>query len=257
MSKWTTFPQAGEFKFDVSRVKQDWDRLHAGDAEPLPKDPLVLQAWALFHSGEFQKSADVGLKAGGAGLNVANKATCVYATHLETKEKPRLDLYLEVAKRAEAMLLADPHGANAHFWHGYALGRYSQGVSVAKALALGLSGKVKSALETTIKLQPNHADAHVALGTFHAEVIDKVGTLIGGMTYGAKKDIGLQMFQAAFKLNPISSSGLVEYANALVMLEGEKKMNEATLLYEQAAAMDPLDALEWLDVKMAKAELEY
>jgi hypothetical protein len=40
---------------------------------------------------------------------------------------------------------------------------------------------------SAIALQPRHADAHIALGAFHAEVIDKVGALIGGMTYGAKQ----------------------------------------------------------------------
>ena len=49
---------------------------------------------------------------------------------------------------------------------------------------------------------------------------------------------------------------MVEYANGLVMLEGEKRMKEATKLYEQAAASDPLDAMERLDVEMAKAELQ-
>jgi hypothetical protein len=33
-------------------------------------------------------------------------------------------------------------------------------------------------------------------------------------------------------------------------------MKEATQLYEQAAACTPLDAMERLDVEMAKAELE-
>ncbi len=45
----------------------------------------------------------------------------------------------------------------------YAVGRYGQGISVAKALAQGLGSKVKNALETTIKLAPKHADAHIAL----------------------------------------------------------------------------------------------
>jgi hypothetical protein len=42
----------------------------------------------------------------------------------------------------------------------------------------------------------------------------------------------------------------------MVMLEGDKKMKEATKLYEQAAASTPMDAMERLDVEMAKAELE-
>ena len=120
----------------------------------------------------------------------------------------------------------------------------------------GWGGKVKNALENTIKLQPKHADAHVALGAFHAEVIDKVGSLIGGMTYGAKKDTGLQLFQQALKLNFESAIAMIEYANAMVMLDGDKMMKEATRLYQLAAAAKPMDAMERLDVEMAKAELE-
>ena len=137
----------------------------------------------------------------------------------------------------------------------YALGRYSQGISVAKALAQGLGAKVKNALETTIKLSPKHADAHIALGAFHAEVIDKVGTLLG-RTQGASNDAGLKMFKTALTLNPDSAIAIVEYANGLVMLEGDKRMKEATKLYDDAAECEPQDAMERLDVEMAKAELE-
>ena len=255
MSKWTAFPHLGEYAFDAASIKRNWVRLHTGDAEPLPTEASVLDAWVLFHNGEFQKCVQAGLKAGGAGITVANKATCIYANYLEKKEKTRLDLYLEVAQRAEAQIAADANNVNAHYWLAYALGRYSQGISVAKALAQGLGSKIKTALETTIQLQPKHADAHIALGTFHAEVIDKVGSLIGGMTYGAKKDTGLKLFQEALKLNLNSAICMIEYANALVMLEGDRKMKEATRLYEQACALKPADAMERLDVEMAKAEL--
>ena len=256
MATWTAFPYAGDYVFDAESVKKNWARLHAGDAEPLPQDDKVLQAWALFHSGEFQKAVDMGLDLGGAGVTVANKAECIYATYLEKKEKVRLDLYLEVARRAEAQAREDPGNINAHYWHAYALGRYSQGISVAKALAQGLGSKVKGSLENVIKLQPRHADAHIALGAFHAEVIDKVGALIGNMTYGAKKDTGLQLLQEALKLNFESAIGMIEYANAMVMLEGEKMMKEATRLYQRAALAKPMDAMERLDVEMARVELE-
>ncbi|WP_395054875.1 hypothetical protein [Polaromonas sp.] len=256
MAKWTAFPHAGDYAFDATSLKKSWARLHQGDCEPLPKEAAVLQAWVLFHNGEFQKAAEAGLKAGGAGLTVANKATSIYANYLETKEKAKLDLFMEVAGRAEAQQAADPKNPNAWYWQAYALGRYGQGISVAKALAQGLGTKVKNALEQAIKLSPKHADAHIALAAFHAEVIDKVGSLIGGMTYGAKKDQGLALFREALKLNPSSAIAMIEYANGMVMLEGDKKMKEATKLYEQAAASQPLDAMERLDVEMAKAELE-
>jgi tetratricopeptide (TPR) repeat protein len=256
MAKWSAFPYAGDYIFNATSVKKNWARLHAGDAEPLPKDVRVLEAWALFHNGEFQKAMEMGLELGGAGLTVANKAACIYATYLEQKEKSRLDLYIEVARRASEQALADPLNFNAWYWQAYALGRYSQSISVAKALAQGLGSKVKEELETVIKLQPRHADAHIALGAFHADVIDKVGTLIGGMTYGAKKDMGLSLLQQALKLNFESALGMIEYANAMVMLDGDKMIQQATRLYQQAAQATPMDAMERLNVEMAKIELQ-
>ena len=255
MGPWTAFPQLGEYRHDAASVARDWARLHAGDAEPLPSDPQVLQAWVHFHNGAFQLAHEAGLAAGDAGATVASKACCIYANYLEKKEKARLDLLLHAADRATQYAAAHPDDANAWYWQAYALGRYSQGISVAKALAQGLGSKVKDALERAIRLQPRHADAHIALGAFHAEVIDKVGSLIGGMTYGARKDTGLQMFRRALELHPESPIALIEYANGLVMLEGDARMEEATRLYERAAAMQPIDAMERLDVELARAEL--
>ncbi|HYF20055.1 MAG TPA: hypothetical protein VEA40_19475, partial [Ramlibacter sp.] len=73
---------------------------------------------------------------------------------------------------------------------------------------------------------------------------------------GAKKETGLRLFQQALELNPHSAIALIEYANGLVMLEGESKMAEATALYERAAAIEPLDATQRLDVALAQAELQ-
>ena len=256
MAKWTPFPHDNHaYTYDAAALKKKWARLHTGDAEPLPKDDKVLAAWALFHAGEFQKATEAGLKAGGAGITVANKAQAIYANYLEKSEKTKLALFMEVAERAEAQAGAEPKNANAWYFLAYALGRYSQGISIAKALTQGLGSKVKGALETAIKLSPKHADAHIALGAFHAEVIDKVGGLLG-RTQGASKETGLAMYKNALKLNPASAIAMVEYANGLVMLEGDKKMKEASQLYEDAAASDAQDAMERLDVEMAKAELE-
>jgi tetratricopeptide (TPR) repeat protein len=253
--KWTAFPYPRDYGYDATSLRRQWTRLHTGDCEPLPEDADVLQAWVCFHQGDFHQARQTGLQVGGAGLTVAHKATCMYATHLEPKERHRLDLFLEVAERAGAHTLQEPDNANAWYLQAYALGHYSQGISVAKALAQGLGARVKSALEHAIALQPRHADAHLALGSFHAEVIDKVGSLIGGLTYGARKDIGLQMYRQALRLHPGSAHAMVEYANGLLMLEGDSRMKEATSLYEKAAACQALDALERMNVERAKAEL--
>lgn len=255
MAGWTAFPyDSAAYTYDAATLKKKWAALHAGDAEPLPKDGKVLAAWALFHAGEFRKAFDAGLEAGGAGITVANKAQAIYANYLERSEKTRLAMFQEVVARAQAQAVAEPRNANAHYWLAYALGRYSQSISVAKALAQGLGSRIKMALETTIALSPGHADAHIALGTFHAEVIDKIGSLLG-RTQGASKDAGLENFRQALRLNPNSAIAMVEYANGLVMLEGEKRMKQAEKLYADAAACEAADAMERLDIEMAKEEL--
>lgn len=255
MPQWSSFPHAGEYPFDITSVAQKWKRLHAGDAEPLPTDARVLKAWALFHSGEFERAAEAGLSVGGEGITVANKAACVYANYLERSERDRLTLFLEAAERARVQASEVPANPSAWYWQAYALGRYSRGISVAKALAQGLGKRIRTALEKTIELQPRHADAHIALGAYHAEVIDKVGILIGGMTYGARKAIGMQMYRKGLALNPDSAMARLEYACGLVMLEGDPNNPEATRQYQQAAAVEPVDAKERLDQDLAVAAL--
>jgi tetratricopeptide (TPR) repeat protein len=254
---WAKFPYPDKsFHYTAASLKKAWDRLHKGDAEPFPKNDGVVEAWIAFHAGDFQKAAELGAKAGDDGISVANKAQAIYANYLEDNEKRKLELFDEVAQRAEKLQAKQPKNANAFYWQAYALGRYAQGISVAKALAQGIGGRVKAALETTIKLAPRHADAHIALGSYHAEVIDKVGAMIGGLTYGAKKDTALKMYKDAIKLNPASAIARIEYANGLVMLEGKKALKEAEKLYAEAAACEAADAMEKLDVELAREELE-
>jgi tetratricopeptide (TPR) repeat protein len=259
MSKaaWTKFPHADKaYDYAGAALKKNWERLHRGDAEPFPEDEAVQEAWRLYHRGEFQKAVSAGLAVGGDGLTAANKAQMIYANYLEKDDERKLALFDEVARRAEAQQQADPKNPNAWYVHAYALGRYGQGISVVKALAQGLGGKIRDSLARALKLQSRHADAHIAFGTYHAEVIDKVGAMVGGLTYGAKKDDGVRHFEAALKLNPDSAIARVEFANGLVMMFGKARLAEASRLYGEAAACKPADAMERLDVELAKSELE-
>jgi len=240
----------------VAGLKKHWARLHRGDCQAFPKDADVLEAWRHFHAGEFAQAVEAGRAAGGAGINAAVKAQTVYAHYLEKAEKTKLALFEEAAGWADERRTKAPKDANAHYMYAFALGRYGQGISVAKALAQGFGGKIKEALLTALKLEPKHADAYIAYGSYQAEVINKVGGLVAGMTYGAKKDSALEHFQKAVKLNPESAIARIEYANGLILLFGKSRIDEATALYEEAAAMKPMDAMERLDVGLAQAELE-
>ncbi|HMM54700.1 MAG TPA: hypothetical protein PKC23_06755 [Candidatus Desulfobacillus sp.] len=254
---WKKFPHADKaYAYDGAALKKHWSRLHRGDREPYPDDAQLQEAWRLYHRGEFQQACELGLSLGLPGYAVANKAATIYATYLEDNQKRKLALFEEAAARGAEQMEKMPKYANAFYFHALALGRYSQGISVAKALAQGLGSKVRDALVHALKLEPSHADAHIALGAFHAEVISKVGAVVGGLTYGAKKDAAVEHFEKALKLNPDSAIARIEYANGLAMLFGEAKMKQAEKLYREAVACKPADAMERLDVELAKSELE-
>ena len=237
-------------------LKKNWERLHRGDREPFPADPAVQEAWRLFHQGDFDQAIKAGLAIGLVGYNAANKAAMIHATYLEGDDRRKLELFQAIAARCEELQRAQPKNVNGHYFQAYALGRYSQGISVLKALTDGLGGRIKSALEATLRLEPKHAEAHSALGAYHAEVVDKMGAMVGKLTYGATRELAVKHFETALKLTPDSAIACIEYANALVMLYGDKRMEEAIDLYEKAAAATPVEAMEKLDVELAKSELE-
>jgi hypothetical protein len=256
-AKWIAFPHAAKaFAYAGDALRKNWDKLHKADREPFPKDPAAQEAWRLFHRGEFEGAVAKGLAVGGPGLVAANKAQAIYASGVETREAARLALFEEVMKRAEMQARSEPKCANAHYLYAYAAGRYSQRISVVKALAQGFGGRIRAALDATLALEPKHAEAHTAMGMFHAEILDKVGALVGGMTYGAKREAGEEHLRKAMKLDPDSPIAHIEAANGLVLLHGKKALDEAARLYARAAAMKPRDAMEMLDVEAAKAELD-
>ncbi len=282
-ARWTKFPYDSKAcTYPGDSLKKAWARLHAGDLEPFPDaaglakiaaadpaapvpgfkgdfDDLALrlqEAWRAFHAGDFQSAVDQGAKLGPLGSSVANKAAAVYCTYLEEDDKRAVKILTDAAARGEEACRKLPKYPNAHYFYAFALGRYAQRVSVVKALSEGVGTKVQKALERTIELAPKHADAHIALGAFHAEIIDKVGALAGKLTYGADRGKAVKYFQVAVKLNPLAAVGHMEYANGLLMLDADKNQAEAEKLYRKAAACKPADAMERLDVEQAKAELE-
>lgn len=280
-SSWAKFPHdAKAFDLAGDKLRKAWPALHAGDAEPFPDDKraaalikaagkaapkgldaaalaeALQDAWRNFHRGDFQQAFEAGEALGPVGASVACKALAIHATHLVDDEADQLKRYEQAGKLAEAAIAALPGEANSHYRFAHAMGRYSQGISIAKAIKLGLAGKVRKALETTLELAPRHAEAHTALGLYHAEIINKIGALVGGMTYGAKASEADKHLATALKLTPDSPIAHFEYGNLLLLLHGDKREDDVANAYEKAGKLKPRDAMEKLDAEHARAQLE-
>lgn len=283
MSDWHEFPHdASDFNYAGDALAKAWQVLHLGDRVAWPdRDSLVpvleafpmaapadfdgdanalaermRETWRCFHVGDFGGAVDIGNHCGQLGHAPMNKATGIYASYLEPDETRQQALFLEAARRAEEAQQVLPEDPNSWYFHAFNLGRYSQSVSVVEALRQGIGGKIQQSLKRALELEPDHAEAHTAFGMYHAEIIDKVGKMIGGMTYGANIDKSLEHFQRALELTPDSPIAHMEYANGLYMLFGDKRLDEVTDLYVKASELTPVDAMEKLDVESALAELE-
>ena len=279
-SRWAPFPHdAAGYAYPGDALKKAWPKLHAGDCEPWPDarraaallkaagkaapkldaDGLATalqNAWRAFHRGEFKAAFDAGQALGPIGATVAVKALGIHAAHLVDDEAEQLKRYQHAATLAEAAVKALPDEANSHYRHAFALGRYSQGLSIAKALKLGIAGKVRDSLETALELAPKHAEAHTAMALYHAEIIGKIGAMIGGMTYGAKASEAQRHIKEALKLTPASPITHVEHGNVLLLLDERRNEDAAAAAYEKAARCKPLDAMEALDAAYARSQLE-
>lgn len=257
MSKWKSFPyDARAYRYEATALKKIWTELHRGDCEPFPDDEGLLEAWTAFHAGDFGRAVELADAIGIEAHAVANKATGIYANYLAEGERVQVKLFQAAIARAEKAIEADPDDPNAHYFHAFNLGRYSQSISVVKAIKQGYAGRIRTSLEHALERQPDHAEAHTAMGLYHAEIIDKMGRMIGSMTYGANEDDALEHLERAVALTPDAPIAHIEYANGLYLIDGDRKLDEVTELYVRASEMKPRDAMEHLDVQYAKSELE-
>ena len=278
---WKKFPhEQKSFDYAGDKLKKAWPALHAGDGEPWPDDAraaalikaagkaapkgvtaavlaATLQgAWRAFHRGDFQQAFETGEALGPIGASVAVKALGIHASYLVDDEAAQLACFDSAVALAEAARSALPAEANSHYRHAFALGRYSQRINIAKALKQGLAGKVRESLDQALKLDAKHAEAHTALALYHAEIIGKIGALIGGMTYGAKASEAEKHIQQALKLTPESPIAHVEHGNLLLLLHGAKQEDAAASAFEKASKLNPRDAMEKFDCEHARAQIE-
>jgi tetratricopeptide (TPR) repeat protein len=278
---WAAFPHdAKGFTYPGDALKKAWPKLHAGDCEPFPDDKraaglikaagksaptgmdaaglatALQDAWRAFHRGDFKAAFEAGDKLGPVGASVAAKALGIHATYLVDDDEEKLKRFEQAASLAETAIKVLPDEANSHYRHAFALGRYSQGLSIAKALKQGIAGKVRASLDAALELAPKHAEAHTALALYHAEIIGKIGAMIGGLTYGAKASEAESHIKTALKLTPDSPIAHIEHGNVLMLLHGDRKEAAAAAEYEKSAGIKPLDAMEALDASYAKSQIE-
>lgn len=215
---------------------------------------LVISAFAgaqsavdkLVDEGKYTEAYDQGIKLGSAaGLISAAKAASFYAGY-QAKDNERAEWYGKAEAAAKKAIQAANDNPEAYFELARAQGRLSQYRGILESL--GLANSIKDALDTTLKLNPRHAGAKVALALWHHSLVSKnVGWL-----YGASGGAVVPLFLEAIKLEPDTVIHKVEYAWVLAQ-RGQK--DEARKFYEAALAITPKTAADRYDQERARREL--
>ncbi|GIW34713.1 hypothetical protein [Meiothermus sp.] len=200
----------------------------------------------LVDEGKFQEAYEAGLRLGSAeGLVLAAKAASYYAGY-QAKDSEKADWFGRAEAAARRAIQADSNNAEAYFELARAQGRLSQYRGILESL--GLASSIKDNLDRTLRLNPRHAGAKVALALWHHSLISKnVGWL-----YGANGNVIVPLFNEAIQLEPQTIIHKVELAGVLA---AQGKKEDARKQYEAALSIAPKTAADRFDQERARREM--
>lgn len=255
MENWAAY-NGTKFDYSGDKLTTNWDKIHAGNLEPLPTDEAVLDVWRSYHQGQFAEAYEKGLAIGGDALVPAAFAITIYTQYIEPSDDKKMNQFLQAIETAEKATVSSPNNANGFYMLAVANGRYSQFINMIEALQQGVAPKIKDAVTRCLEIAPNNAEALVTFAGWHSEIADKMGSMLAGLTYGAKKELAEEYYDNAIAQAPNSPVVYIEKAHGLLLMYGNSIKDEAAKLFEQAISCEPMDAMQWMDIDKTKKYLE-
>lgn len=208
--------------------------------------------WRQVFRGDFAEAKQQGLALGIGGQVPAMLAQVVYAMFLVPNQEEKHKLLEEViayTDQAGELVQAD---SVAQFGRIYAKARLGEELSVPVVLKRGYTTQIPNELKALLAKQPQQPFALALYGGYEAGVIRKVGKMVGRMTYGVSADNMEQYFSRSFKSQDDLPIGHYEYANALTYVYGDDEQQKALQHLERAVAIQPISAMEALEVAHAQ-----
>lgn len=279
---WTPFPNPDPaLEYPGERLREVWPRLHAGDREPFPDREYIAEllaaearlgdtalgtdagkiaselqdAWRAFHRGEFREAFDRGMQAGPLGHGVAITADGVQAFFLEGKDAEKITRYQALAEQASDTIDLLPLQAGSHYRYAWAMGLLARMLPAMQVLADGLGSKLHAALDATLELDADHAEAHTALGLYFAEAVNKLGTGLAKMTLRVDPAVAEAHLRTAIELTPEAPNAWIGLGIGLGLLDPTANASQRKDALAKVAAMRPLDARQALEIAYAKKKL--
>ena len=202
------------------------------------------EARAAFEEGRFLEAADIAEALQTSdGYALAAQSLAVFGRYLASEEN-RTRILQRAMDFGEAAVQADSTNPETHYQAAHAAGRYAQNLGKMTAMKKGMAQKTLRLLEAALAVKPDFAEAHMALGGWHADIAS-AGPL-ARMIYGGNRKSAIKHFERAMELEPNSIYILYQYAIRLPELDGDSGRDRAWKLLAKAAQLPVGNAYEEL-----------
>lgn len=187
------------------------------DYEPLARD--LQQVWRLHFAGKFREAYELGMSLGPFGQIPAVYSRLIHATLLVDGKNDKLKEFDAAAAQSNEGLTLAPDYDFAKFGLVYARVRTLELMETGEARSSGYIPFAQDELEALHKRHPEQAIYPATQGGLEAGIVERVGSFLGSLTYGATESSSIGHFDNALALESAMPVIYYEYAVALSRLD--------------------------------------
>lgn len=222
------------------------------NSEPLAE--AMQELWRLHYQGQYKESYQLGMQLSAAGAVPAIYSKLMYATFMVTDPTEKLAMFRDAAAQSEALLPMTPEYDFAEFGLLYARVRILERLNTPAALATGFLGSTQTSLRKFVERNPQNSLYPTTLGGIQAGVVERVGSMIGRVTYGATATRTIDRFEQALSLEDKLPVIYNEYIVALSRISAKKHQDRIQSLASKCATLTPYSAEEALNQSLCANE---
>lgn len=276
-SDWVEFEHAERFELSREALKAQWSALHKRDLEPFPDTARILavaddlgespddpqaiaramqDAWRAYHAGRFHASYRMAKAQGPYGYYLTQRSWIAYTATLAPEDQEMALIEAAVERLDKAPQTPSRVRINDYWVQGLILGQYSRRLSSSKARAEDIPERVARIVDWTLSHAPKHAQAHINRGSYHAEIIDRVGWMLAKLTYGANAEKAVEAYRRGLGLAPRMAVGYGEAAMGLHKIDAAEYRDLIEAYTDRLEDLEPLDAEDYLEKRRRLRLLE-